>query len=118
AVARAVVVNSGNANACTGAEGLKRASFMVEETAKVLRLEPEDVWVSSTGKIGVPLPLPQVKKGIRSAASLLSGNGLPRAARAILTTDFFPKVQGVKRSEARLRYTLAAFAKGAGMIEP
>src|SRR4029453_13751716 len=114
AIARAVVVNSGNANACTGPQGLKRAAFMVEETAKVLKLDPQDVWVSSTGKIGVPLPLPKVKEGIRSAASLLSEKGLPRAARAILTTDFFPKVQGVKRSEGSLHYTLAAFAKGAG----
>src|SRR5262245_20592091 len=117
-VAQAVVVNSGNANGCTGDMGLKNAEIMVEETAQALKLSPDLVYVSSTGKIGVQLPMEKVREGIHSAATLLSPDGLERAAQAILTTDFFIKVQAAAGKIGSREYTLVGFAKGAGMIEP
>ncbi len=117
-LARAVIVNSGNANACTGKLGLKNAQRMVSETARALKISEEEVYVSSTGKIGVQLPMKKVVTGIREISKLLSEEGLERAARAILTTDFFTKISVVQGSVGKKRYTLAGFAKGAGMIEP
>ncbi|MBI3876862.1 MAG: bifunctional ornithine acetyltransferase/N-acetylglutamate synthase, partial [Verrucomicrobia bacterium] len=97
-VAQAIVVNSGNANACTGGQGLKDAYAMAAETAKLLGLRTEQVLVGSTGRIGVPLRMANVKRGIVAAAKLLSRDAASadRVAEAIMTSDTRPKQIAVK----------------------
>lgn len=116
--AQAVIINSGNANACTGTQGLKNGEQMIKKAASVLGISPDLVFVSSTGKIGIQLPMEKILKGVSQAASELSEVGLPKAAQAILTTDFFSKIQGVKGKIGNKEYSIVGFAKGAGMIEP
>ena len=115
-VVRAVVVNSGNANACTGAQGDKDAKEMCERVAAKVGCPVEQVLVCSTGVIGRPMPMPVMESGIpRAAQELAHGpEALERAARAILTTDTRIKVCTHKLGE----YSLTGFAKGAAMIGP
>ncbi len=116
---RAVVVNSGNANAATGAPGLENAARMRQAAAIACSQESEDaVAVASTGVIGVPLPMEQVISGIAAAAGELRGDGEGAFAEAICTTDAFPKhcCFDVQLSGGAVRLT--AQAKGAGMISP
>lgn len=116
--ARAVVVNSGCANACTGAEGLRVAQLMTAEVARALGCEPEEVLVASTGVIGVSLDPRKVTDGIISAADAL-GNHHAEAARAIMTTDPFPKEHAVKvDADGGKSFIVGGMAKGSGMIEP
>lgn len=119
-LAQAVVVNSGNANACTGPEGLSSARRMAEVTADALGLKPKRVAVASTGVIGVPLPLAAVEAGIRRAAAALSGGreAARAAATAIMTTDTRPKEAAVRFKIGDTWVTVAGMAKGAGMIHP
>jgi glutamate N-acetyltransferase/amino-acid N-acetyltransferase len=114
----AVVVNSGNANACTGKRGSEDAWAMIKETARVLQLPEKQVLVSSTGVIGQPLPIRKVKAGIRSAARLLSNHGHLSAAEAIMTTDTFRKEYAVQFTIGTRTVTLGGMAKGSGMIAP
>src|SRR5918992_5906669 len=117
-MARAVVVNSGCANACTGADGLRVAHLMTAEVARALGCEPEEVLVASTGVIGVSLDPRKVTDGIIAAADAL-GNAHAEAARAIMTTDPFPKEHAVKvDAGAGKSFTVGGMAKGSGMIEP
>ncbi|MBI4888930.1 MAG: bifunctional glutamate N-acetyltransferase/amino-acid acetyltransferase ArgJ [Acidobacteria bacterium] len=116
--ARAVVANSGCANACTGETGLLHARRMAEETAAALGCAPEQVLVASTGVIGVTLPIDRVVSGIRQAVGRLSHSGGAEAARAIMTTDPFPKEHAVRIDTARGSFTVGGMAKGSGMIEP
>jgi glutamate N-acetyltransferase/amino-acid N-acetyltransferase len=115
-VARAVVVNSGNANACTGSQGEKDAEEMASHVAKALKCPPEQVLVCSTGVIGVKLPMDKVRAGIDAALAALSSE--PEAGRrflsAIMTTDAFPKEACARVGDA----VVAGVCKGAGMIEP
>jgi len=114
----AIVVNSGCANACTGEEGLANATRMAEEVALALGCPSEQVLVASTGVIGVGLNMDRVVPGIREAcASLAHGNGSD-AARAIMTTDPFPKEHAVRVTTPRGAFSVGAMAKGSGMIEP
>jgi glutamate N-acetyltransferase / amino-acid N-acetyltransferase len=115
---RAVVVNSGNANAATGAPGLDVAAAMQAAAAKVAGTDPDTVAVASTGVIGVPLPVEQVLTGIADAAEWLSPDGDEEFAKAIQTTDAFEKrcCLDVTLSAGTVRLT--AQAKGAGMISP
>jgi glutamate N-acetyltransferase / amino-acid N-acetyltransferase len=118
--ARAIVVNSGNANACTGARGMADAKSMTEITAKNLGLSANEVLVCSTGRIGVPMPMANVKRGIVSAARLLSG-GLARArevAEAIMTSDTRRKEIAVEFELGGTCVRLGGICKGAGMIQP
>lgn len=115
---QAIIMNSGNANACTGDAGLKNAQCMVEEAAKALKISPDLVFVSSTGKIGVQMPIDKIAKGIREIAKKLDADSIEDAARGILTTDFFPKIASVKGKIGKIDYSIVGFAKGAGMIEP
>lgn len=117
-VARAVVVNSGNANACTGAQGLRDARRMAARTAKELGVDERQVFVCSTGRIGVPMPMPVIERGITQLAQRLSETGGAEAAQAILTTDTRPKRWTVRFRAAGRNLTLSGMAKGAGMIEP
>ncbi len=115
---RAIVVNSGCANACTGDEGLANATRMSEEVAAALGCQPEQVLVASTGVIGVALKMDRLVPGIqRACASLARGNG-GEAARAIMTTDPFPKEHAVRVATPAGTFTIGAMAKGSGMIEP
>ncbi len=116
--ARALVVNSGNANACTGARGLRDARAMAALTAKLLKIKPEEVLVCSTGVIGRPMPMKTVSAGIRSLVPALAAGGGNDAADAIMTTDTRKKTASVDLVLGGKRVAIAAFAKGAGMIEP
>jgi glutamate N-acetyltransferase/amino-acid N-acetyltransferase len=116
--ARAIVVNSGCANACTGPQGLADADRMTREVAAGLSCDPHHVLVASTGVIGVNLVMDKVVPGIRSAvASLARGQG-SEAARAIMTTDPFPKEHAVAVQTERGSFIVGGTAKGSGMIEP
>ncbi|MBE3597368.1 MAG: bifunctional glutamate N-acetyltransferase/amino-acid acetyltransferase ArgJ [Limnochordaceae bacterium] len=116
---QAVVINSGNANACTGERGLADARAMAVECAGLLGLQADQVLVASTGVIGVPLPMDAVREGIRRACSQLSPFGAEAAARAILTTD-----RRVKQTHLEVPLTggrvvrIGGMAKGSGMIHP
>lgn len=116
--ARAIVVNSGNANACVGAQGMKDAKRMAEVAAKYLDVESGDVLVCSTGVIGRPMPMPIVEQGIRDATMQLHGETGDDVAESIMTTDTHPKRATVRFKIGRQEITLSAMAKGAGMIEP
>lgn len=115
---RAIVVNSGNANACTGAEGIKNARLMAEQVAKSLNLRPSQVLVASTGVIGKPLPMDKVIAGINQAVPRLKGNGWLSAARAIMTTDTRPKLAQKIIPGPVQNISFLGMAKGAGMIHP
>ena len=115
---QAVVVNSGNANACTGARGLRNAEAMCREAAGHLGIDPELVLPSSTGLIGVPLPMEKIKEGIKKAARRLSPDSFEEAADAIRTTDRFVKIAARRCSLNGKRAIVAGMAKGAGMIAP
>jgi glutamate N-acetyltransferase/amino-acid N-acetyltransferase len=116
--ARAIVVNSGCANACTGDTGMQHARRMAVETAAALGCTPQEVLVASTGVIGVALPIDHVIAGIRDAVASRSADAGPAAARAIMTTDPFPKDYAVTVQTARGTFTIGGMAKGSGMIEP
>ncbi|HEV8231414.1 MAG TPA: bifunctional glutamate N-acetyltransferase/amino-acid acetyltransferase ArgJ [Thermoanaerobaculia bacterium] len=115
--AQVVVVNSGNANACTGKAGLADAAEMAKLAGDALGVDPELVLVASTGVIGVPLPMDAIRAGISRAARELVGDG-GDAARAILTTDNFPKTAAVRLTIDGVEITIGGMAKGAGMIHP
>ena len=117
-VARAIVVNSGCANACTGPEGQAHAKAMAAETAASIDCAPRDVLVASTGVIGVALPIDRVVAGIRAAVPMLARDHGSDAARAIMTTDLFPKECAATVTTPRGDFTVGGMAKGAGMIEP
>ncbi len=116
--AQAIVVNSGCANACTGKQGLVDAEAMATLTARNLGLRPQDVLVASTGVIGKTLPMKQVRDGIQSI--ILSSEGGHTLAKAITTTDTFPKETAVRVKLGRgdSEITIGGIAKGAGMIHP
>ena len=115
---RAVILNSGNANACTGVRGIADAKKMTAETAHALRAKPHEILVCSTGRIGVPLPIRKVVRGIRVLAQKLAPNRGPVAARAIMTSDTVKKEAAVRLTLGGRRVTIGAMAKGAGMIHP
>jgi glutamate N-acetyltransferase / amino-acid N-acetyltransferase len=116
--ARAIVVNSGCANACTGADGMAHATEMAMLTAAALGCDPAAVLVASTGVIGVKLDMQKVERGIHDAFGALSSSGAADAARAIMTTDPFPKESAVEISSDAGTFRVGGMAKGSGMIEP
>ncbi|MBL5981591.1 ornithine acetyltransferase [Petrotoga sp. HWH.PT.55.6.1] len=117
---QAVIVNSGNANACTGVKGYSDAISMAEKTAQILNLKSEDVFVSSTGVIGVPLPIEKILNGIESFEKNidLTNDDLLSFAQAIMTTDTFPKINSTQVVIGGKKITLTGVAKGSGMIHP
>jgi glutamate N-acetyltransferase/amino-acid N-acetyltransferase len=115
--ARGIVVNAGNANACTGNQGLADAHRMAAVAAEALGVGPEEVLVASTGVIGHRLPMERVEAGIREAAGRLEADGAA-AARAILTTDTRPKEIAVAVTVGGQRIRVGGIAKGSGMIGP
>jgi glutamate N-acetyltransferase / amino-acid N-acetyltransferase len=116
AKARALIVNSGCANACTGDQGLKDAADMAGFTADKLGIPLQQVLVASTGVIGVNLPVARIKAGVEKIA--LTRDGGHKLARAIMTTDTRPKEIAIKVADVSGEYTIAGIAKGAGMIHP
>jgi len=114
--ARAVVVNSGNANACTGEAGLGVAERMAAAAARRLNVAPEEALVLSTGVIGVPLPVERVEAALPGLA--LSREGGDAAARAIMTTDTRPKTAAVELEVSGRIVRVGGMAKGSGMIHP
>ena len=117
---RAVAVNSGNANACTGLEGKKANEEMARTLAEAIGAQTDEVWTASTGVIGVPFPIDTIKKGIEAAVPAL-GNRVEKgrlAARAIMTTDTYPKEVAVRFEIDGKKVTMAGMAKGSGMIHP
>ncbi|MCX7872316.1 MAG: bifunctional glutamate N-acetyltransferase/amino-acid acetyltransferase ArgJ [Verrucomicrobiae bacterium] len=119
-IAQAIVANSGNANACTGEQGLKDACTMAEETAALLGLKKEHVLVASTGRIGVLMPMDNIKKGIKMASEQLSNSvsSADSAATAIMTSDTRPKKIAVQVNVDGSTITIGGICKGAGMIQP
>jgi glutamate N-acetyltransferase / amino-acid N-acetyltransferase len=118
--AQAIVINSGNANACTGAQGLRDARAMAAEAARILRVAAESVLVASTGRIGVTLPMTNVKNGIAAAAKLLgsSTENAHHAAEAIMTSDTRSKEIAVEFNLGGRPVRIGGICKGAGMIQP
>jgi glutamate N-acetyltransferase/amino-acid N-acetyltransferase len=112
------VVNSGCANACTGEDGLQHARAMARHTAAGLGCTPQEVLVASTGVIGVKLDMLKVERGIKAAVAGLSPTAGGDAARAIMTTDPFPKEAAAEIESPRGRFRVGGIAKGSGMIEP
>jgi glutamate N-acetyltransferase/amino-acid N-acetyltransferase len=117
-LARAIVTNSGCANACTGPQGVRDADAMAALTAAALGCRPSDVLVASTGVIGVNLKMHALQTGIPAAVAQLSRDGGAAAARAIMTTDPFPKECAVEVTTASGSFRVGGMAKGSGMIEP
>ena len=115
---RAIVANSGNANACTGVPGLQNAKRMCAATAKAFDLREQQVMVCSTGRIGVQLPIEKIEATLADSAQCLSLNGSAAAARAIMTSDTFPKEFAVEFSAHGKHIRIGGIAKGAGMIDP
>ncbi len=115
---RAIVVNSGNANACTGERGISDCTAMAETAARVLGLESKAIAVASTGVIGVALPMDRITAGIKTAAECLGQEGGGRAALAMMTTDTYAKETAVAISLGGRRVTLGGVCKGSGMIHP
>ena len=132
-LARAIVVNSGNANACTGLQGLRDAQTMARLTASALdklncfkqlslpaRISAEDVLVCSTGRIGVPMPMKNIDRGIRACAPRIarSTSNARQVAEAIMTTDTHRKEIAVELKVGRSTVRMGGICKGAGMIRP
>ena len=117
-MARAVVVNSGNANACNGEAGMEDAREMAALVAGGLDVPAGDVLVASTGVIGRPLPMDLVRDGIGEALGRREGGSDPDAAESIMTTDTVPKTCAVRCDLGRTTAVVGGIAKGAGMICP
>lgn len=111
---RAIIVNSGNANACTGKKGVYAVKKTQEIAANLLKTKSDEVLVASTGVIGVHLDMEKMGNGLKKATSSLSVKNLKSAAKAILTTDRFLKIVTKKTKD----FNLTGFTKGAGMIHP
>jgi glutamate N-acetyltransferase/amino-acid N-acetyltransferase len=117
-VSQAIIVNSGNANCCTGKQGIRDAEAMASLSASELGISEDLVLVASTGVIGEPLPMEKIKTGVPRLVGSLQPDGIPDLARSIMTTDTLPKMvsgQGVLDGKT---FVVTGVAKGAGMIRP
>ena len=115
---RAILVNSGNANACTGPKGLDDVRKLSVQTARSLSLPEDEIFLASTGVIGQKLPLARMIKNIPPLIQRLSPYGLADVAEAIMTTDTFPKIISKKIMLGKKKIHFVGMAKGAGMIHP
>ena len=116
--ARAIAVNAGCANACTGTEGMENARRMARIAARLLEVDPEEVLIASTGIIGRQLPMDRLEAGLAAASHALRPDAGPEAARAIMTTDTRPKEIAVEITVDGSRFRIGGICKGSGMIEP
>lgn len=117
-VCQAIIVNSGNANCCTGEQGIRDAETMASLSASELGISKDLVLVASTGVIGEPLPIEKIKTAIPDLVGSLQTDGIPDLAKSIMTTDTVPKMvsgQGVVEGKS---FIVTGVAKGAGMIRP
>lgn len=117
-VCQAIVINSGNANACTGSQGLRDAKRMASLVAKGLGVKENLVFTASTGVIGVPLPMEKIEGNVSGLIQALSPYGWMNTVEAIMTTDTVPKVERVTCRIKGKRVKLCGMIKGAGMIRP
>jgi glutamate N-acetyltransferase / amino-acid N-acetyltransferase len=115
---QAIIVNSGNANACTGRPGLRDAERVSLSVSKKLGIDERLVFPSSTGVIGSPLPTKKIEKGIPELIENLSSEGWMKTVEAIMTTDTFPKIEVATCRVKGKRVKLCGMVKGAGMIRP
>lgn len=115
---KALVINSGISNACTGAEGYKNALETIDAASEYLDISKKNVLISSTGRIGVQLPMDKIRHGIRLCSENLSRDGGKHAARAILTIDRRPKEMAVEIKEPAHGVHIGGIAKGSVMVEP
>jgi len=115
---QAIVINSGNANACTGKKGLQDADEMTRLIANNLNIEPSLVYICSTGVIGTPLPMERIRPKISELIENLGRSTMKDVASAIMTTDTFPKIVRRKIKIGSKMGTIAGMCKGAGMIWP
>jgi len=115
---RAIVANSGNANACTGLAGIENAKRMTKAAAKALKIKEREIMVCSTGRIGVPLPIEKMEATITEMPKSLLKDGSLKAAHAIMTSDSFAKEVAVELEIGGKRIRIGGIAKGAGMIDP
>ncbi len=111
---RAIVINSGNANACTGKKGIQAVKKTQKIAANLLKIKSDEVLIASTGAIGIQLDMQKMEAGIKSAVLKLSPKNFKNAARAILTTDRFLKTVSQNTKD----FQIIGFTKGAGMIHP
>ena len=116
--AMAIIANAGNANACTGAHGLEDAVRTADLVGQYLGIPPDNVLVASTGVIGQRLNMDKISNAIPKLKEALTPEGIPMAARAIMTTDSFPKTSRFDGQAGNHPYRIVGFAKGAGMIMP
>ena len=117
-IGRALLVNSGNANACTGEQGMLDALECGRRTAEALGLPDEELLIASTGVIGQPLPMERFRKGIQPLVDRLDAGSFDDVAHAIMTTDTFVKVERRQGQAGGESYCIEGMAKGAGMIQP
>ena len=115
---QAILVNSGNANACTGEKGLQDAKYCGDLVADALDVAPEFVAVASTGVIGVPLPIYCFDEHVATLCRMLSNDQFDGVARAMMTTDAFPKMSSRTLNLGGAEINILGLAKGAGMIHP
>jgi glutamate N-acetyltransferase/amino-acid N-acetyltransferase len=116
--AQAILVNSGNANACTGLQGREDAKETTSELAHLLKIPERLVLPASTGVIGQPLPADKIQAALPELVANLRAEGLPEVAQAMMTTDTRPKTAFLQEKVGGRRVSLAGIAKGAGMIHP
>ena len=115
---RAIIVNSGNANACTGPKGMEDCKHLASSLSKKLLVDPKEILIASTGIIGVPLPRNKIINALPTLTSKLSPTGWSRSAKAIMTTDLIPKFKSFSFHIGRHKITIGGIAKGSGMIHP
>ncbi len=117
-IGRALLVNSGNANACTGPEGMRSAKEMAHLLATALDCAPHTIFIGSTGVIGQPLPIDCIKRALPTLLARVTRRGGGEAAQAIMTTDLKPKQVAVRARLGGRMVTVGGMAKGSGMIHP
>ena len=115
---RAIVVNSGNANACIGPKGMEDCKSLASKLSQKLSVEPKEILIASTGIIGVPLPINKIVKALPALSSKLSPIGWVSSAEAIMTTDLTPKFKSLSFYIGKDKITMGGIAKGSGMIHP
>ena len=118
ATLRAILVNSGNANACTGKRGMKDCEILTGELAKSLSISSREILIASTGIIGVPLPAKKIVASLDRLTGQLSKDNWKETAQAIMTTDLVPKTDAVSYTRAGKKIIIGGIAKGSGMIHP
>jgi len=117
-VCQAIIVNSGNANCCTGEQGMHDARTMTSLAASELGISNDLVFVASTGVIGEFLPIEKIKTAVPDLVRSLQPDGIPDLARSIMTTDTVPKIASAQEVVEGKTFTVTVVAKGAGMIRP